>query len=153
MSAEKRLEELGIELPAAATPIGNYVTTVHTGNLIFTSGHGPGKGEGPLYKGQVGTDLTIEEGYASARQVGLCLLATLKNALGDLDRVKRIVKVVGFVNSAPSFTEQPSVVNGVSDLLVEVFGDSGRHARSAVGMVQLPGSIPVEVELVIEIDG
>ena len=152
MSAEKRLEELGIELPAAATPIGNYVTTVQTGNLIFPSGHGPGRGEGPLYSGQVGTDLTIEEGYASARQVGLCLLATLQNALGSLDRVKRVVKVVGFVNSAPSFTEQPSVVNGVSDLLVEVFGDSGRHARSAVGMVQLPGSIPVEVELVIEIE-
>ena len=100
----------------------------------------------------MGTDLTIEEGYASARQVGLCLLATLQNALGSLDRVKRIVKVVGFVNSDPSFTEQPSVVNGVSDLLVDVFGDNGRHARSAVGMVQLPGSIPVEVELVIEIE-
>ena len=152
MSAEKRLEELGIELPPAATPIGNYVTTVQTGNLIFTSGHGPGRGEGPLYKGQVGTDLTAEEGYASARQVGLCLLATLQSALGSLDRVKRIVKVVGFVNSAPTFTEQPSVVNGVSDLLVSVFGDNGRHARSAVGMVQLPGSIPVEVELVIEIE-
>ena len=88
MSAEKRLEELGIELPPAATPIGNYVTTVQTGNVIFTSGHGPGRGEGPLYKGQVGSDLTIEEGYASARQVGLCLLATLQNALGSLDRVK-----------------------------------------------------------------
>ena len=152
MQIEKRLEELGIELPPPATPAGNYVTTVHTGNLIFTSGHGPGKGEGPLYKGQVGTDLTAEQGYQSARQVGLCLLSTLKNALGDLDRIKRIVKVVGFVNSASTFTEHPSVVNGVSDLLVDVFGDNGRHARSAVGMVQLPGSIPVEVELVIEIE-
>ncbi|MCZ6680125.1 MAG: RidA family protein, partial [Candidatus Poribacteria bacterium] len=101
----------------------------------------------------VGSDLTAEEGYQSARQVGLGLLSTLKNALGDLDRIKRIVKVVGFVNSAPTFTEQPAVVNGVSDLLVEVFGDNGRHARSAVGMVQLPGGIPVEVELVVEIEG
>lgn len=153
MQIEKRLEELGIELPPPATPAGNYVTTVQTGNLIFTSGHGPGRGEGKLYKGQVGTDLTAEEGYQSARQVGLCLISTLKNALGDLDRIKRIVKVVGFVNSAPTFTEQPAVVNGASDLFGEVFGDKGKHARSAVGMVQLPGGIPAEVELVVEIEG
>jgi enamine deaminase RidA (YjgF/YER057c/UK114 family) len=153
MQIEKRLEELGIELPPPATPAGNYVTTVQTGNLVFTSGHGPGRGKGKLYEGQVGTDLTVAEGYQSARQVGLCLLSTLKNALGDLDRIKRIVKVVGFVNSALTFTEQPAVVNGASDLFGEVFGDKGKHARSAVGMVQLPGSIPVEIELVVEIEG
>jgi len=152
MKIEKRLEELGIELPEPAIPVANYVTTVQTGNLVFTSGHGPGTGEGKIYKSQLGTDATIEEGYESARQVGLGLISTLKHALGDLDRIKRVVKVVGFVNSSADFTDQPAVVNGVSDLLVEVFGDKGKHARSAVGMVQLPGGIPVEVEMVIEIE-
>lgn len=153
MQIEKRLEELGIVLPAAATPVANYVTTVQTGNLVFTSGHGPGDGEGKIYKSQLGTDAEIEDGYQSARQVGINLIGTLKQALGDLDRVQRIVKVVGFVNSAPSFTDQPAVVNGASDLFVEVFGDRGKHTRSAVGMSQLPGGIPVEIEMVVEIDG
>ena len=153
MQIEKRLEELGISLPAAATPVANYVTTVQTGNLVFTSGHGPGTGEGKIYKSQLGTDAEIEDGYQSARQVGINLIGTLKQALGDLDRVQRIVKVVGFVNSAPTFTDQPAVVNGASDLFVEVFGEKGKHTRSAVGMVQLPGGIPVEVEMVVEIDG
>lgn len=153
MQIEKRLEELGITLPAAATPVANYVTTVQTGNLVFTSGHGPGTGEGKIYKSQLGTDAEIEDGYQSARQVGINLIGTLKQALGDLDRIQRIVKVVGFVNSAPTFTDQPAVVNGASDLFVEVFGDKGKHTRSAVGMSQLPGGIPVEVEMVVEIDG
>ena len=118
----ERLEELGIELPTPATPVANYVTTVQTGNLVFTSGHGPGSGEGKIYKSQLGTDATIEEGYESARQVGIGLISTLKHALGDLDRIKRVVKVVGFVNSSADFTDQPAVVNGVSDLFVEVFG-------------------------------
>ena len=152
MKIEERLEELGITLPPPATPVANYVTTVHTGNLIFTSGHGPGSGEGKIYQGQLGAELTAEDGYESARQVGLCLISTLKHALGDLDRIKRIVKVVGFVNSAPTFTEQPAVVNGASDLFVEVFSDKGKHTRSAVGMVQLPGGIPVEIEMVVEIE-
>lgn len=152
MKIEERLEELGITLPPPATPVANYVTTVQTGNLIFTSGHGPGSGEGKIYKGQIGAELTAEDGYESARQVGLCLISTLKHALGDLDRIKRIVKVVGFVNSAPTFTEQPAVVNGASDLFVEVFSDKGKHTRSAVGMVQLPGGIPVEIEMVVEIE-
>jgi enamine deaminase RidA (YjgF/YER057c/UK114 family) len=152
MKIEKRLEELGIKLPPPATPVANYVTTVQTGNLVFTSGHGPGSGEGPIYKGQLGTDITLEQGYQSARQVAICLISTLKHALSDLDRIKRVVKVVGFVNSAPTFTQQPAVVNGASDLFVEVFGDKGRHARSAVGMSQLPGGIPVEVEMVVEIE-
>ncbi len=153
MKIEKRLEELGITLPPPAIPVANYVTTVQTGNLIFTSGHGPGSGEGKIYKGQLGADLTAEIGYQSAREVGLCLISTLKHALGDLDRVKRIVKVIGFVNSASTFTDQPVVINGASDLFVEVFGDKGRHTRSAVGMVQLPGGIPVEIEMVVEIAG
>ncbi len=152
MKIEQRLEELGVELPEPAVPIANYVTTVQAGNLVFTSGHGPGTGEGPIYKSQLGTDATIEEGYASARQVAIGLLSTLKHALGDLDRIKRVVKVLGFVNSAPDFIDQPAVVNGASDFFVEVFGDKGKHARSAVGMVQLPGGIPVEVEMVVEIE-
>ena len=152
MNIEKRLEELGIELPPPATPVANYVTTVHTGNLVFTSGHGPGDGEGKIYKSQLGTDATIENGYESARQVALGLISTLKHALGDLDRIKRVVKVVGFVNSSADFIDQPAVVNGASDLFVEVFGDKGKHARSAVGMSQLPGGIPVEVEMVVEIE-
>ena len=153
MKIEERLEELGITLPSPTTPVANYVLTVQTGNLIFTSGHGPGSGEGKIYKGQLGTDLTIEDGYQSAREVGLGLISTLKHALGDLDRIKRVVKVVGFVNSAPTFTDQPAVVNGASDLFVEVFGDKGKHTRSAVGMVQLPGGIPVEIEMIVEIEG
>jgi enamine deaminase RidA (YjgF/YER057c/UK114 family) len=153
MKIEERLKELGIELPPPATPVANYVTTVQTGNLVFTSGHGPGKGDGKIYKSQLGTDATIDDGYQSAKQVGINLISTLKHALGDLDRIKRVVKVVGFVNSSADFTEQPAVVNGASDLFVEVFGDKGRHARSAVGMSQLPGGIPVEVELVVEIEG
>jgi enamine deaminase RidA (YjgF/YER057c/UK114 family) len=132
--------------------VANYVTTVQTGNLVFTSGHGPGTGEGKIYKSQLGTDAEIEDGYQSARQVAINLIGTLKQALGDLDRIQRIVKVVGFVNSSSTFTDQPAVVNGASDLFVEVFGDKGKHTRSAVGMAQLPGGIPVEVEMVVEID-
>lgn len=153
MKIEKRLEELGIILPPPATPVANYIMATQTGNIMFTSGHGPGEGEGKIYKGQLGTDLTVELGYQSARQVGLGIISTLKHALGDLDRVKRILKVLGFVNSASTFTDQPAVINGASDLFVEVFGDKGKHARSAVGMVQLPGGIPVEIEMVVEIEG
>ena len=153
MQIEKHLEQMGITLPLAAAPVANYVTTVQTGNLIFTSGHGPGSGEGKIYDSQLGTDAGIDDGYQSARQVAINLIGTLKHALGDLDRIKRIVKVVGFVNSAPTFTDQPAVVNGASDLFVEVFGDKGKHTRSAIGMSQLPGGIPVEVEMVVEIEG
>ena len=152
MKIEQRLKELDIELAEPIGPQANYVTTVQTGNLIFTSGHGPITSKGEILKSQLGTDATIEDGYASARQVALCLLSTLRHVLGDLDRVKRIVKLVGFVNSAPDFTDQPAVINGASDFLVEVFGDKGRHARSAVGMVQLPLGIPVEIEMVVEIE-
>ena len=152
MKIENRLEEIGIELPPPVKPVANYVTTVQTGNLVFTSGHGPVNMSGELEKGQLGTDMTIEEGYQSARLVGLGLISTLKDTLGDLDRIKRVIKVVGFVNSTPDFLDHPKIVNGVSDLFVEVFGDKGKHARSAVGMVQLPGGIPVEVEVIVEIE-
>ena len=153
MEIENRLKEIGIELPPPVKPVANYVTTVQTGNLVFTSGHGPVSMSGELEKGQLGTDMTIEEGYQSARLVGLGLISTLKDTLGDLDRIKRVIKVVGFVNSTPDFLDHPKVVNGVSDLFVEVFGDKGKHARSAVGMVQLPGGIPVEVEVIVEVEG
>lgn len=152
MKVEQRLEELGVELPEPVGPLANYVTTVQTGNLVFTSGHGLVPSEGKVYKSQLGTDATIEDGYASARQVAICLLSTLKHAFGDLERIKRIVKVVGFVNSAPDFTDQSAVVNGASDFFVEVFGDKGKHARSAVGMVQLPLGTPVIIEMIVEIE-
>ena len=152
MKIENRLKEIGIELPSPVKPVANYVSTVQTGNLVFTSGHGPVNVSGDLQTGQLGADMTVEEGYQSARLVGLGLISTLKDALGDLDRIKRVVKVVGFVNSTPAFLDHPKVINGVSDLLVEVFGDKGRHARSAVGMVQLPGGIPVEVEVIVEVE-
>ena len=152
MEIESRLKEIGIELPSPVKPMANYVTTVQTGNLVFTSGHGPVSVNGELETGQLGADMTIEEGYQSARLVGLGLISTLKDALRNLDRIKRIVKVVGFVNSTPDFLDHPKVINGVSDLFVEVFGDKGKHARSAVGMVQLPGGIPVEVEVIVEVE-
>ena len=152
MEIEQRLEELGVQLPEPTGPVANYVTTVQTGNLIFVSGHGPVTDEGEIQKGQLGTDATIEEGYASARQVAICLLSTLKHALSDLDRIKRVVKVVGFVNSAPHFTDQSAVVNGASDFFVEVFGDKGRHVRSSIGAVQLPLGVPVIIEMVVEIE-
>ena len=152
MKIEQRLEELGVELPEPAAPVANYVTTVQTGNLVFTSGHGLVTSEGKVHKSQLGTDTTIEEGYASARQVAICLLSTLKHAFGDLDQIKRIVKMVGFVNSAPNFTDQAAVINGASDFFVEVFGDKSRHARAAVGMVQLPLGTPVIIEIVVEIE-
>lgn len=149
MKIETLLKEKGIELPEPARPVANYVTSVRTGNLIFTSGHGPQK-HIPL--GKVGKELTTEQGYEAARNTALCLISTLKDTLGDLDKVKRIVKLVGFVNCAEDFKDQPKVVNGASDLFVEVFGDKGKHARSAIGMYQLPGGIPVEIEIIAEVE-
>jgi enamine deaminase RidA (YjgF/YER057c/UK114 family) len=148
---EARLRELGITLPPPPAPVANYVPAVTAGTLVFTAGHG----ECPprRYHGVVGRDLTLEQGRESARLTGICLLATLKAHLGDLRRVKRIVKVVGFVNAAPGFTDQPQVMNGFSDLMVAVFGEErGRHARSAVGAASLPLNIPVEIEMVVEIE-
>ena len=149
---DKQIEELGIQLQKPVKPVANYVTTVQTGNLVFTSGHGPIGDDGKLILGQLGTDMDIEGGYQAARAVGIGLLSTLKATLGNLDRIKKIVKLVGFVNSSADFKDQPAVVNGASDLFGEVFGDKGRHARSAVGMVQLPGGIAVEVEMIVEVE-
>jgi enamine deaminase RidA (YjgF/YER057c/UK114 family) len=149
---DQRLQELGIELPAAATPVANYVNAVTTGNLVFLAGKGPNLPEGGYITGKVGRDLTIEEGYAAARLTGISQLAALKAHLGSLDRVKRIVKVTGMVNATDDFTNQPEVINGFSDLMVEVFGDKGKHARSAVGMASLPRNIAVEIEMIVEIE-
>lgn len=149
---EARLAELGYSLPAASAPIGAYVPAVRTGNLVFLSGQGPFRDGGAEYAGKVGSDFTVEEGYEIARQVALRALAVLKQEIGTLDKVRRIVKLVGWVNSAPGFTQQPKVINGASDLLHEVFGERGRHARSAVGAAELPLNIPVEIEMVVEIE-
>jgi enamine deaminase RidA (YjgF/YER057c/UK114 family) len=151
MRIEKRLEELGIVLPAATSPAANYVNAVRTGDLLFLAGKGPYRPDGALHTGIVGQDVTVEEAYRHARLTGLHLIATLKAKLGDLDRVRRIVKVLGMVNAVPGFTQQPEVVNGCSDLLVEVFGDRGRHARSAIGVGSLPRNITVEIEAVVEV--
>jgi enamine deaminase RidA (YjgF/YER057c/UK114 family) len=134
--------------------MANYVSAVRTGNLLFLSGHGPLRPEGkPMATGKVGRDLTVEQGYQVAREVGLNLLATTRAALGSLDRVKRVVKVLGMVNSAEGFGDQPKVINGFSDLMVDVFGEEiGKHARSAVGMAGLPVGIPVEIEMVLEVE-
>ena len=150
---ESRLEQLGISLPAEPVPIANYVPGVRTGNLVYLSGLGPAsRADGTTPSGKVGRDLTTEEGYEAARLTGINILARMKGELGDLDRVRRVVKLLGMVNSAPDFNQQPAVVNGCSDLLVEVFGDRGRHARSAVGMASLPNDIPVEIEVIIEVE-
>jgi enamine deaminase RidA (YjgF/YER057c/UK114 family) len=150
MSAEQRLTELGIELPEPPQPVGSYVEAVQTGNLLFLAGHGPIGVDGELVRGKVGDALDVDAGYQAARLVGLGLLATIRAELGSLDRVSRVVKVFGMVNCPPDFGRHPQVINGLSDLMVEVFGDAGRHARSAVGMGSLPFDIPVEVEMVVE---
>lgn len=148
---EEKLKELNVELPEVGAPVANYVNSVRTGNLVYTAGKGPNKPEGGYVVGQVGTDLTIEEGYAAARLAAIQLLAALKAEIGDLNKVKRIVKVKGMVNAAPGFGNQPEVINGCSDLLVQVFGDRGKHARAAVGMGSLPRNIAVEIELIAEV--
>ena len=151
MKTERRLKELGIELAPATSPMANYVNAVRTGNLLYLAGKGPGLPGQPLPTGKIGRDLTIEQAYQHARETGLNLIAVMKAELGDLDRVKRIVKVLGMVNALPEFGRQPEVINGCSDLFVEVFGERGRHARSAVGMGSLPRGIPVEIEVIVEV--
>ena len=153
MSAEQRLQELGLELPATAEPTATYVMAKRVGNLLFVAGHGPTRdAQGHRPTGKIGRDLTLEEGYDAARRVGLNLLATLRAELGSLDRVVQIVKLLGMVNCAPGFNQTPRVINGCSDLLVEVFGpQAGAHARSAVGMAELPNDIPVEIEMIVEV--
>ncbi|RFB79476.1 RidA family protein [Methylovirgula sp. 4M-Z18] len=148
-SAEARLKELGITLPVVPPPVANYVDAVRVGNLLFLSGNTAGADW--KYKGKVGKDLSVQEGYDTAHQVALVMLAKVRVALGSLDRVKRVVKVFGMVNSAEGFGDQPKVINGFSDLMVDVFGDAGRHARSAVGMAGLPFNSAVEVEMIVEV--
>ncbi len=151
---EAKLAKMGIDLPSTPPPIANYVPSVRTGNLLYLSGLGPSAREdGTMPSGKVGADMTTEEGYEAARLTGINILARIKGEIGDLDRVKRVVKLLTMVNSAPDFTEQPAVANGCSDLLAEVFGDKGRHARSAVGVAALPNGIPVEIEVIIEVEG
>jgi len=145
--SDKRLKELGIQLPAVTPPVANYVNAVRTGNLLFLAGKGPGGS----VSGKLGREFNIEQGYEHARSVGLALLAVMRQELGSLDRVKRVVKVLGMVNGTPEFTDQPKVINGCSDLFVEVLGERGKHARSAVGMGSLPSGIPVEIEAIVEI--
>ncbi len=151
MSAEARAQELGLDLSHPAAPVANYVPAVTTGNLVFLSGKGPMRPDGTMPAGKVGAEITVDEAYEAARLVGIQLLAALKEHVGSLDNVSRVVKVLGMVNSAPDFGEQPKVINGCSDLMVAVFGDAGKHARSAVGMGSLPGQIPVEIEMIVEI--
>jgi enamine deaminase RidA (YjgF/YER057c/UK114 family) len=153
MGAEARIKDLGITLPPPPKPAGNYVPGVRVGNLLYLSGHGPLQEEGKTRpRGKVGRDLSPEEAYKVAREVGINLLGSARALLGSLDKVKRVVKVLGMVNSADGFGEQPKVINGFSDLMVEVFGENGRHARSAVGMAELPFAIPVEIEMILEVE-
>ena len=149
---EAKLKELGITLPKPSAPVANYVNAVRTGNLLFLAGKGPTGPDGKDVVGKLGRDLSVEQGYQAARYVAINQLAVLKAELGDLKKVKRIVKVLGMVNSDPAFGQQPDVINGCSDLLVAVFGDKGRHARSAVGMGALPHNIAVEIEMIVEIE-
>jgi enamine deaminase RidA (YjgF/YER057c/UK114 family) len=151
MRVEAKLKALGLELPSAPTPAANYVGAVLTGNLLFVSGHGPTQDGKFTYIGKLGRDLSVEEGYEAARLVALNCLASAKSVIGDLDRIIRVVKILGMVNCSEDFGDQPKVINGASDLLVQLFSDSGRHARSAVGMQALPFGIAVEIEMIFEV--
>ena len=156
MEVEKKLAEMGLSLPLAPTPVANYVPAVRAGNLLFVSGHGPAlvkDGKIQYIRGKLGKDLSVEQGYDAAKQVMLNILQSIKGVIGDLDKVRRIVKVLGFVNCTEDFPDQPQVINGASDLLVALYGERGRHARSAVGMYQLPFGIAVEIEMVVEVEG
>ena len=148
---EAKLAALNITLPTPPQPVANYVNGVRAGNLIFLAGKGPRRADGTEITGKLGQDVTIEQGYEGARLTAINQLSVLKEMLGDLKKVKRIVKVLGMVNSDPDFIDQPKVINGFSDLMVEVFGDRGRHARAAVGMASLPRGQAVEIELVVEV--
>jgi enamine deaminase RidA (YjgF/YER057c/UK114 family) len=151
MGAEARLTELKLELPPAPKPVATYVTAVRHGDLLYVSGHGPLRPDGTLHTGRLGDDLDVPAGQAAARQTGLAILATVRSHLGSLDKVVRLVKVLGMVNCTPDFAEQPKVINGFSDLMVDVFGDPGKGARSAVGMGALPGRIAVEIEAIFQV--
>ncbi|SHG21123.1 RidA family protein [Flagellimonas flava] len=149
---EAKLAEMGVTLNTPSAPVANYVNAVRTGNLIFLAGKGPKMDDGEYITGKVGADLSIEEGYEAARITALNQLAVLKAELGNLNKVKRVVKVLGMVNAAPDFVDHPKVINGFSDLMVEVFGARGKHARAAVGMGSLPTNIAVEIEMIVEVE-
>jgi len=151
MSIEQRVTELGLDLPPPPNSVGNYLPGVQVGNLLFLSGCGPMRADGTLVTGKVGIDLDVDQAYAAARLAGLAMLARIRQVTGSLDRVARVVKVLGMVNSARDFAEQPRVVNGFSDLMVEVFGEAGRGARAAVGMAALTSRMAVEIEMVLEL--
>ncbi len=151
MDVEQKLQDAGLVLPKTAKPIANYVTAVKAGNLLFLSGHGPSNDGKTKLSGKLGRELTVEEGYQVARNIALNCLATVKEVIGDLNSVHRVVKVFGIVNCTEEFRDQPKVINGCSDLLVAVFGDTGKHARSAIGASALPNQIPVEIEMILEI--
>jgi enamine deaminase RidA (YjgF/YER057c/UK114 family) len=149
MSPEQRLESLGLMLPPVPTPVANYVPFRFAGNLLYLSGQGPKRPDGTYRQGRLGKDISVEEAYAEARLTGLNLLSVAKAALGDLARVEAVVKLLGMVNAEPDFADHPKVINGCSDLLVDVLGDAGRHARSAVGMGSLPNRMAVEIEAIL----
>ena len=152
MTPEQKLKRLGLDLGMVSAPVANYVNAVRTGNLLYLAGKGPrADAKGVRPKGKLGREFTAEQGYQHARSVGLDLLAVMRAELGSLDRVKRVVKVLGMVNAVPEFTDHPKVINGCSDLFVEVLGEAGKHARSAVGMGSLPMGIPVEIEAIVEV--
>lgn len=149
---EQKLKELGIELPEIAPPVANYIDVVRSGNLLFLAGKGSRNMDGTRITGKVGTDLTVEEGYEAAKSIALQHLAAIKKEIGDLNRVKRIIKVLGMVNSGSDFTQHSQVINGYSDFMVEIFGEKGKHARSAVGMNSLPLYLAVEIEVIVEVE-
>lgn len=151
MSPEQRLKELNLELPNVPAPIANFVMWRQAGDLLYLSGQGPRRPDGSIPVGRLGLNYSVEQGYADARQIGLQILATAKQALGSLDRIESIVKLLGMVNAEPDFGQHPKVINGCSDLLVEVLGERGKHARSAVGMGSLPNGMPVEIEAIIQV--
>jgi len=151
-SPEEKLMQMGITLPAAPNPAANYVNVVRTGNLLYLAGKGPNGPDGKYITGKLGHDLTIEQGYEAAKSVAVNQIAVLKTELGDLSKVKRIIKVNGMINTTPDFTDHSKVMNGFSDMMVAVFGEKGKHARSSVGMCSLPFNIAVEVELIVEVE-
>jgi enamine deaminase RidA (YjgF/YER057c/UK114 family) len=152
LDIEKKLIELNITLPDTPKPIANYVPSKKSGNLIFLSGQGPRTPDGDFLSGKVGVDISVDEAYEAARMVGIQLLSALKSEITDLNNVKQIIKLLGMVNAIDSFKDHPNVINGCSDLLVEVFGEKGKHARSAVGVASLPNQIPVEIEMIVEVE-
>ena len=152
MSAETNLESLGIRLPDPPQPVANYVTAVRSGEYLYVSGHGPAPAPGIQTRGKLGRDLSVEQGYAAARLTGLSILATVRTHLGSLDHVRQVVKLLGMVNATEDFADHPNVINGCSDLFVEIFGDPGRGARSAIGMGSLPGGIATEIEAIFLVE-